>query len=401
MYTKTVGVIGLGRVGLPLSLVLADNGYTVLGIDNDHKKRSLLEKKKMPFREEGALVLLKKHTGKRFIFGTLSDLTRCSIVVICIGTFLKDDFTPDVTALYQLLDDIVPVLNNNVLLVLRSTIHPKGTEKIASYIAKKTDKKIQIVYAPERIAEGFAVRELYSLPQIIGGFDKTAAKRAAVLFQSFAPQILHTDPLSAELAKLVLNTYRYSKFALANELMMIVDFYGRDIHSVLKLANSNYERGGIPQPGLAAGPCLVKDSFFLRHNTPFNTLITGSHVINNSVTDYLINKISGRITMKGKKIAVLGLAFKRNIDDDRGSLSLDLVKQLQKDGCRVSVHDPFLAKTDLSDVLNNASVVIFAVDHSVYKRFTVKSLRRYIGKTSYVCDIWNVLGTNKIFFELS
>jgi UDP-N-acetyl-D-mannosaminuronic acid dehydrogenase len=354
----------------------------------------------MPFKEEGALKLLRKHAGNNFTLGSLSDLKKCSTVIVSIGTFLTDSFSPDLSALYKLLDDVLPLLRTNSLFVLRSTIHPNGTENIVAYIRKRTKKNIHLVYAPERISEGFAIKELYTLPQIIGSNDKKASKKAERIFQSFAPQILHTDPLSAELAKLALNTYRYSKFALANELMMIVDFYGRDIHAVLDLANNNYSRGGIPRPGFAAGPCLVKDSFFLRYGTPFNTLITGSYTINNQVIDYLLTKLTKKQSLQGKKVAVLGLSFKKNIDDDRGSLSLKLIEDLKRYNCSISVHDPYLANTNLSDVLKNAEAVIVAVDHDEYKKLKTENIQQMVGKETIVCDLWNVFGTQKIFFTL-
>ena len=396
----TIAVIGIGRVGLSLSLVLSESGYQVIGIDKDPAKNNLLKKKEVPFKEAGAADLLQKHIGKNFLLGELADLKKCASVIICVGTFLKEDFTPDLATIYSLLDDMLPLLRNNSLLILRSTIHPKGTEAIANYLKKKTPKKIHVVYAPERIAEGFAIKELYTLPQIIGSIDRASGKKAEKIFASFAPKVLHTDPLSAELSKLVLNTYRYAKFALANELMMIIDFYGRDAYKVLALANNNYVRGNIPSPGFAAGPCLVKDSFFLRYNTPFNTLITGSYTINNQVTSFLIEKLSKKINLKKKKVAVLGLSFKKNIDDARGALSAQLIEELKPYHCSIAIHDPYLANTSLSEVLSGADAVFLAVDHDEYKKLTVKKLQKYIGKKSVVVDVWNVLGTEKIFVEI-
>jgi UDP-N-acetyl-D-mannosaminuronic acid dehydrogenase len=397
---QNIAVIGLGRVGLPFSLVLAEAGYRVVGIDTDPNKLAAISTKMMPFKEEGAAKLLQKHGGKRLKGGKLSDLKRCNTVVICIGTFLNEpSMEPDLSAVYELFDAILPYLSANSLLILRSTVHPHGTEIIYEYLRTHTKQPFHLVYAPERISEGFAITELLTLPQIIGSFDASSAKLAEAFFARFAPEILHTDPLSAELSKLVLNTYRYSQFALANELMMIVEHYGRDIYTILQLANKNYKRGGIPSPGFAAGPCLVKDSFFLRHSTPYNTLITGSYAINSQVVDYVIEGLQSRMDLKDKKIAVLGLAFKKNIDDSRGSLSLKLVERLSVYKCSVEVHDPYLAKSNLSEVLAKADAVLIGVDHDEYKTLDKKILLSLVGKPSLVCDLWNVLGMNKIFFE--
>jgi UDP-N-acetyl-D-mannosaminuronic acid dehydrogenase len=400
---QRIAVIGLGRVGLPFSLVLADVGFEVVGIDTDSKKLEAIKSKKMPFKEEGAAALLQKHGGERLLPGKLSDLKTCESVVICIGTFLNETtMSPDLSAVYELFETILPHIRKNTLLILRSTVHPRGTKIIYDYLKKKYSQPFYLVYAPERISEGFAVQELYTLPQIIGSFDTKSASKAEKIFQKFAPEVLQTDPLTAELSKLVLNTYRYAKFALANELMMIVEFYGRDIYKVLQLANKNYTRGGIPAPGFAAGPCLVKDSFFLRHSTPYNTLITGSYAINNEVVDYVVNGLRNRMSLSGKKIAVLGLAFKKNIDDDRGSLSLKLLEQLKSENCSLVVHDPYLSNTDLGSVLEGSSAVVIAVDHDEYKELEMSNFKRQISNTSkvVVCDLWNVMKKDKIFFEI-
>ncbi len=399
-HQKKVAVIGLGRVGLPLSLVLAESGFEVIGIDKDSQKSQSILQKRLPFKEKGASALLLRHAGKNLKIGILQDLQKCKTVIVCVGTFLKDDKVPDLSDAFEVFEKLLPHLAEDTLIVLRSTVHPKGTDAIYSYIKNHYKKKFFLVYAPERIAEGFAVQELYKIPQIIGSYDKKSALLAEKIFETFVPEVLHTDPLSAELAKLVLNTYRYSNFALVNELTMIVDYFGRDIYSVLQLANKDYLRGGIPTPGLAAGPCLVKDSFFLKYNTPFNTLITGSYFINDNFVDFLIAKINKHIPLKGKKVALLGVSFKKNIDDERGSLSLKLIKLLKQAECTIQIHDPYLTNTKLNEVLETADIVILAVDHDEYKKFTKSKLKAMTKQKSYVCDIWNIIKTNKIFFSL-
>lgn len=396
---KTLAVIGIGRVGLPFSLILADEGFRVIGIDRNPRKHQILSSGRMPFKEEGAEPLLKKHYGKTFTLGSINDLKQCGAIIICVGTFLREDRTPDLSDVFSLLDQILPEVKENTLLILRSTVQPHGTEEVLRYIQKKTKKHLPLVYAPERISEGFAIKELYSLPQIIGTDDKTAFTRAAALFKPFAPEVIHTDALTAELAKLVLNTHRYASFAMANELMMIVEYFGRNIYDVLSVANKNYARGNIPTPGFAAGPCLVKDSFFLRYGTPYNTLITGSYTMNENVTEFLVSQIHNQIELNGKKVAVLGLAFKKNIDDDRGSLSLKLISQLQARNCIVTMHDPYLANTNLKDTLHGVDAVILAVDHDEYKLLSVKKIEALVGKKVFLCDLWNVLGTQKIFLQ--
>lgn len=398
--SSAIAVIGIGRVGLPLSLVLADVGYRVIGIGRSAEKYAALADGVMPFKEEGAEKLLRKHYGKLFTLGDYASLSKCKIVFICVGTFLTEKLGPDLSEVYRLIDQITPYLSSNTLIILRSTVEPNGSRKIYSYLKKKSKKPFLLAYAPERIAEGFALRELYTLPQIIGSFDDESFYKAENVFRHFAPEVIRTDPLSAELAKLILNTYRYATFAVVNELMMIAEHFGRNIYDILDIANKDYPRGNIPTPGLAAGPCLVKDGFFLRHNTPYNTMITGSYSMNEmQMIDFIIKKLKRDTGIKNKKIAILGLAFKKNIDDDRGSLSLPLIAKLQQSGAAVTLHDPLLGGNKLSDALLGAEIVIIAINHDEYTKLTLNRLVKLTGIKSYICDIWNVLGENRIFIR--
>ncbi len=307
---------------------------------------------------------------------------------------------PDHSAVVEVVEDIAPRLKDGSLIVLRSTVEPKTTRKIFKLIKKKTTKDIHLVYAPERIAEGFAVKELYELPQIIGSFDDISFDKASEIFSLFVSQVIKTDPLTAELAKLTLNTYRYARFALANELMMIANHHGKDIYDVLKIANKDYIRGGIPSPGFAAGPCLVKDSFFIRHNTPYNDVIYGSYLINDRLPEYIVSELNKRTKLKNQKIALLGLTFKKNVDDTRGSLSMKLYDLLEKKSKSVSVHDPYVAKGELKKVLKNADVIIISVNHDEYTNLTSEGIKHMVGNKVLICDMWNVLGKGQIFFDL-
>lgn len=395
---KTCAVIGIGRVGLPLALVLAESGYRVLGIDINQKLITELSEGKMPFLENGAEVLLKKHINKNFVLANLQDLSKCDAVFITVGTLLNDDFEPEHEAVHQVIKDVAPLMKKGSLIILRSTVVPNTTEKIYKLINKKFPGKLSLVYAPERIAEGFAIDEIKSLPQIVGSFDRVSKNKATKIFNPFVKKIIHTDPLTAELSKLTLNTYRYAKFALANELMMISNYYGRDIYEVLKVANDDYIRGGIPSPGFAAGPCLVKDSFFIRANTPYNGIIKESYDVNDNLPEYLIAELKKRTSLKDKKIAFLGLSFKKNVDDARGSLSQKMFELLSKTNKKIAVHDPYLAKGSLEKVLDKAEIVVISVNHDEYNKLTKKKIESYCSKKYIVCDIWNVLGEGNIFW---
>jgi len=408
MIKQTVTVIGIGRVGLPLALVLADNGFKVYGIDKNEEYIKKLDKGVMPFREQGINVL-KKHIGKSFFPTTSYDIIKTSdVIILTLGTPIDENMNPMFNQIESALYEMFPFIKKGQLIILRSTLSPGTTKYVKETIALKTKLKvgrdIYLAYCPERISEGNAIKEIKEMPQIVGGIDPISSRRATSFFSSFGIHCLVTDAKSAELAKLFTNMYRYISFAIANEFMVLAESYNRNIHEIVNLVNSDYKRGGLALPGLSAGPCLFKDGFFLVNENPFSDLITTSWKINEAIPLFLIKKLKERINLKNKKVVLLGLAFKPEIDDIRESLSFKIRKALYREHAHVILHDPYVKEYklqkvyhDLPEALENADAVIIATSHKEYLKNKQKILK-LVSKKTYICDVWNIFNVNKLVF---
>ncbi|HEY8741085.1 MAG TPA: nucleotide sugar dehydrogenase [Candidatus Dormibacteraeota bacterium] len=403
----TVGVIGLGRVGLPLGLVLAERGFTVHGLDVNEAWVGALNEGRMPFWEEGGDELLARHVGKGFHPSTdPGGLRECEYLILTLGTPVDENMNPDLSQIDRALDSISDQLHAGQTLILRSTVSPGTTRwveaKLEDEFGLKVGADIWLAFCPERIAEGRAVQELTTIPQIIGGVDAESTRRAVALFQPMGVECLATDDVSAELAKLFTNMYRYINFAVANEFMIIAGQWHRDINHIVNLVNHGYKRGGLALPGFAAGPCLFKDGFFLVNQIPFNDLISTAWKINESVPLFLVAALREQMELRRKRAVILGAAFKANSDDPRQSLSFKVRKALMRERAEVTMHDPHIKGMDgrLEEALAGADVVFVAMNHSAYRDISLERLRGLVGQDATVCDIWNVFRTDRIIFNL-
>lgn len=406
---KIVTVIGIGRVGLPLALLISSKGYTVYGIGRDEKKIELLKKGIMPFKEEGGN-LLKKNINKTFIPTTNYELAKNSnIIILTLGTPIDENMNPVFGQIDSAINKLIPFLQKKQLIILRSTVSPQTTEYVKEKIEMSTKLKVGydifLSYCPERIAQGKAITETKSIPQIIGGVNEISSQKSKIFFESIGIKCLLTDDVSAELAKLFTNMYRYISFAISNEFMVIAENYNKNIHEIINLINQDYKRGGLALPGLTAGPCLFKDGFFLINDNPYLDLITASWKINESLPLFLIKKMKEKTPLKGKRVLILGVAFKPQIDDIRESLSFKLRKALLREHAEVILHDPFVKNyhsqevlKNLDDALTNVDMVFVATRHNVYSREKKKIISK-LSKEAYICDVWNVFDFNKLVFK--
>ena len=402
---QNVAVIGLGRVGLPLAVFLAEKGYRVIGVDNDALRVEELQKGKVPFMEDGLEKLLKKNINQNFnVTGNLRLAAQYSqIFIITIGTPVDEFLNPVHSYVESLLNDLLPVLKYGDLIILRSTVAPGTTELIKNFIEKKSTLKVGedifLAFCPERIAEGKSIEELPEIPQIIGSIDQKSGKMAKDFFEKFSSKILSADSRSAELAKLYCNMYRYINFAIANEFMIVAEEQGCNIYDVLNLVNNGYKRGGLKQPGFTAGPCLYKDGFFLVNKYPFSELITISWRINEMLPCYLVDKIKKLKPVCNSKVVILGLAFKKNNDDPRNSLSYKFKKLFTSEGAEVFLHDPYILPNDLDQSLKDADIVVIGTNHDIYENILPEKIKSLVKKDCIICDVWNLLKTGKIFLS--
>ncbi|MGZ4306808.1 MAG: nucleotide sugar dehydrogenase [Solirubrobacteraceae bacterium] len=405
---RSISVIGLGRVGLPLALSFADRGARVLGVDHDRAVLDAIRAGRMPWAESGTQELLDRvsATGRLQLAERAADAAAADDIVITIGTPSFFHFESDLRQVRAAVDDLLPLLRPGHSLILRSTIAPGTTEFVAGYVEKrrglKVGEDIFVAHAPERIAAGRFMEEISTLPCIIGGVGEASTERAATTFSVFGAPSVRTTPVQAELAKIWTNILRYATFALPNLLMMDCERYDANVFEVIDLINHDYPRGGIAMPGLTAGTCLRKDFVFSEERSNSPGMLLAVSRVHEAVPLFLVEGIKRRLgSLSSRKVAVLGLTFKRNTDDERDSLSPKLIRLLERELADVAVCDPRAPETptqSLADAVHEADVVIIATNHSEFE--TPEAIREIVSGTSEDCllvDPWNALGTSQVF----
>jgi UDP-N-acetyl-D-mannosaminuronic acid dehydrogenase len=382
---------GGGHVGLPLALSFADSGARVGIYDINEQTLEKIARGEMPFLEHGAETLLPKvlATGRLVLDSAPTMLNRTDCVVVVIGTPVDEFLGPSMTIFERTVDEIAPHLRKGALVVLRSTVYPGTTEYVERRLADR-GCEVDVAFCPERIAEGHALEELRSLPQIIGADADAPAERAAALFQQLGAKTIRTTSKEAELAKLFTNTWRYMKFAIANQFLMIADQAGVDYTKILAAVKEDYPRArDLPGPGFAAGPCLFKDTMQLSAFTSDHfPMGQAAMQVNEGLPAYLVSAMQRRYgTLQGKTIGILGMAFKAESDDTRASLSFKLRKLLTWAGATVVCTDPYVQDHRLSplqDTIDQSDVIVLGVPHTAYRGLALG------GRD--VVDVWGALG---------
>jgi UDP-N-acetyl-D-mannosaminuronic acid dehydrogenase len=289
----------------------------------------------------------------------------------------------------KVIDKLLPYFYENQLLILRSTVYPGLSKRINDWF-QDAGKKIHLAFCPERILEGKALEELESLPQIISSFSEEGVRRASELFSLLTHDLVVVEPMEAELAKLFTNSWRYLKFAVANQFYMIANDYNLDFYNIYHAMTHNYNRTkDFPRPGFAAGPCLFKDTMQLAafNNNNYHLGHTAM-LINEGLPNYVITQLKRQFNLAEKKVGILGMAFKAESDDIRESLSYKLKKILEIEAKQVLCADPYVKDDTLSDektVLEESDIIIIATPHKQYKQLNTS------GKKTV--DIWNILNT--------
>ena len=296
--------------------------------------------------------------------------TMCLVVVI--GTPVDEFLGPSMTIFEKAVDQVSPHLRDGALVVLRSTVYPGTTAYVAQHLAER-GCRVDVAFCPERIAEGHALEELHSLPQIVGADTAEAAVRAATLFGVLASKTIRTTTKEAELTKLFTNTWRYMKFAVANQFFMIADQAGIDYSNVLRAIREDYPRAAdLPGPGFAAGPCLFKDTMQLAAYTSDHfPLGQAAMQVNEGLPAYIVAALERRYGgLTGKCVGILGMAFKAESDDPRASLSYKLRKLLRWAGARVLATDPYVIDdrlVSLDRVVAESDILILGAPHTPYR----------------------------------
>ena len=391
-----VGVLGLGYVGLPLAREFATAGLKVLGFDVEEKKvrtlnsgRSII--KHVPHSQVRKMV-------KDGLFGATTNMARLKTVdaiLICVPTPLTDNREPDMQFVIKSTETIAKYLRPGQLIVLESTTYPGTTSELMAPILErkglKAGKDFHLAYSPEREDPGNKDFTTATIPKVVGGLTKRCSKMACKLYEA---AIVRTIPVSsleaAEAAKILENVYRCVNIAMVNELKTVFDRMDIDVWEVIKAASTKPFgfKAFYPGPGLG-GHCIPIDPFYLtwkarQYGMP-TRFIELAGEINTGMPGYVVNKTmealnEHRKSLKGSKVLVLGLAYKKDIDDLRESPSIELIELLRKKGAKVDYNDPYIPKThkqrkhDLkmtskklsAKMLAGYDVVLISTDHSDY-----------------------------------
>jgi UDP-N-acetyl-D-mannosaminuronic acid dehydrogenase len=370
---------GLGHVGLPLSLVFADKGLRVCAFDISKSSLATVLSGKMPFIEQDAEEVLQRVLANGNLVCTDSEesIGQAETVIIITGTPVDNHLTPDFATLLQVFRSYEKQLQDGQLIILRSTVYP-GTTKYLQDFLISCGHNVDVAFCPERIAEGFAMNELLSLPPIISGASESAVQRASKLFSMLNPDIVVLDPIEAEMTKLFTNVYRYIKFAIANQFFTIANDSGVDYYRVHNALKHAYPRAkDLPSPGFAAGPCLYKDTIQVSAFTGHNFFLgQSSLLVNEGLPHYIVNKLVQKHDLHNKRVGILGMSFKANVDDARDSLARTVL-------CSdVYIQDQ--AFVSIQEVIDGSDIVVIGAPHNEYKGLNLQ------GKT--VVDIWNMYG---------
>jgi len=394
--TADVTVVGgAGHVGIPLVLALAEAGARVNVNDLNRESLETLKAGRLPFIEHGAESLLKKALAdKRLVFTDRpNQISPKGPVIITIGTPVDEFLNPVRKVVQECIDALLPSLSDGQLLVLRSTVFPGTTNWLDSYL-KGLGRKLKIAFCPERVVQGYGIKELREMPQIVSGTTPEAEREAVALFKPIAPELIVVSPLEAEFAKLFNNAYRYIEFAATNEFYLIAKSAGLDYQKILRAMKQNYPRAkNIPGPGFAAGPCLLKDTMqlaaFARNQFGLGH---AAMLVNEGLALHVVDDLRRNYDLGKMTVGLLGMAFKAEIDDTRASLSYKMKKVIASYARTVLTTDPFVVNDPellpLEDVVKRSDLLILCTPHAAYKKADLK------GKP--VVDVWGFLQNGNI-----
>jgi UDP-N-acetyl-D-mannosaminuronic acid dehydrogenase len=370
---------GCGHVGLPLALAFARKGLAVDLLDTSAERVAQVNAGHMPFDEDGADELLAECVRSGRVKATTNPvvLEDAAAVVVTIGTPVDEYLDPSVGEFDRAMDRLLGQVRPGQLLILRSTVFPGMTDRLARRLAQLGRTDVDLAYCPERIVQGQSLHELEKLPQLVAGATPRAAQRAAELFGLICPKVLFLRPVEAELAKLFCNAYRYINFAIANQFYVMARHFEADFHKIYGALREDYPRmAALARPGFAAGPCLLKDTMQLgAFNHGSFVLGQAAMMVNEGLPYLLVQDVKRDYPLADMTVGILGMAFKPNSDDPRSSLSYKLRKVLLLECKQVLCTDPYVndtGLTPLAEVLDRADLLIVGTPHDCYRGLTFR-----------------------------
>lgn len=383
-----VCVLGLGYIGLPTASMFATHGLRVTGVDPSPRVQAALTP-----RTDGSLRLhleepdIEEHVSKALASGRLevrATPVEADVFVIAVPTpFIEETHGADLTYVRQAAESIVPFLRSGNLVILESTVPPGTTRDVLAPLLERSGlmagQDVAVAHCPERVLPGRILTEFVENDRLAGGLTPACAEEAARLYETFVRgQVIRTDATSAEMAKLVENTFRDVNVALANEFARIAEHIGVDAHHVIALAN-RHPRVNVLKPGPGVGGhCIAVDPWFLVEAAPDQAhLIRTARLVNDAMPYHVADRIADLAGRAGARLALLGITYKADVDDVRESPALDVARRLVERGYDVRLCDPHVPESQaglpaplvsLSDATRDAAVVVLLVDHAEFAR---------------------------------
>ncbi|UVI28639.1 nucleotide sugar dehydrogenase [Paenibacillus spongiae] len=400
-------VIGLGYIGLPTAVMFAKYGLRVHGVDvNSEVVTSLIHNN--PHINEPGLKEIVTDVIHRGLLTVSSEPEEANVFIIAVQTPINPDKTANLEYVKIAAENIVPFLKKGDLVILESTVPPRTVEDVLIPTLQRSKLEIGselfIAYSPERVLPGKLFEELVTNDRIVGGINLLSSQKTADLYKHFVKGNIHiTDAGTAEIVKLIENSYRDINIAFANELARIAEVIGIDIWQAIKLANS-HPRVHVHNPGPGVGGhCIAVDPWFLVEKAPREAeLITLARSINDSTPQRVIRMIETAVReINQPVITLLGLAFKGNIDDMRESPSLVIMNALIMKGYNVKVFDPLIKTamegkvTTLEEAARDSDCLVFLTDHDQFRTIDY-SLIKDLLRTKMVLDMKNVTERNEL-----
>ncbi len=362
-----VGIIGLGYVGLPLAIAVAEAGFQTTGVDQNSKKVALINSAKSYIEDiDGPILKELVAAGKISATDDFASLGSQDVICICVPTPLGPSQEPDISAITSSAEQISKYLKNESLVILESTTYPGTTEEVILPILKqsglKEDQDFFLGFAPERVDPGNEKFSLKNTPKIVSATGKEGKELTTLFYEQICDEVIClSSPKTAEMTKLLENIFRCVNIALVNELMMLCDRMGINIWEVVEAASTK-PFGFMPfypGPGLG-GHCIPVDPFYLswkaREHDFHTEFIELAGKINERMPYYVVSKIAealnkDRKSINGSKILILGVAYKRDISDTRESPAIKIIELLAKEGADVVYHDPYVEELRVKDMI--------------------------------------------------
>ncbi|NMM54268.1 nucleotide sugar dehydrogenase [Paenibacillus aquistagni] len=400
-------VIGLGYIGLPTAIMFAKYNVDVYGVDINSDIIERLSSGHIHIEEPGLQEMLEDALhAKKLSFGVLP--VEADAFIISVPTPINSDKSANLDYVIQATESILPYIKKGNLVILESTVPPRTIEDVVLPILSRSKlnvlRDLYVAHSPERVLPGKLLEELVNNDRIVGGINQESSEKTAELYRSFVKGNIHiTDATTAEMVKLMENTYRDVNIAYANELAKIAEHVGFNVWEAIDLANC-HPRVNIHKPGPGVGGhCIAVDPWFIYESAPsLANLVHTSRTINDGMPKFVVNKMKHLLPSNNKNlktVAVLGLAFKGNIDDMRESPAVEIVEQL-RDDYNLQIYDPHVKeyitgrKDTLAEAVHGADVILILTDHNEFKQIDPKEIAS-IARGSLVFDTRNVVDQQK------